>query len=71
MFYLFMLLCFSLILRIMKIKIKINETVREKNIQDEVKTKSNYMLKETENVRDLTVTVDINDNLKSYIEQDF
>ena len=71
MFYLFMLLCFSLILRIMKRKIKINETVREKNIQDEVKTKSNYMLKETENVRDLTVTVDINDNLKSYIEQDF
>ena len=50
---------------------KIKVSVKEKNINDDVKKNSNIMLKETENVKDVTATVEIDKDLKTVIEQDF
>ncbi|KAK8841798.1 hypothetical protein M9Y10_026747 [Tritrichomonas musculus] len=52
-------------------KINIKESIKEQNIQEGSLKTTNYTLKETENVREIKVTVQLSEDLKSVIEQDF
>lgn len=52
-------------------KIKIKKNPQEQNLQEKIKKGANYCMKETENLREIKVTVQIKKDLKSEIEQDF
>ena len=52
-------------------KINIKKTPKEQNIKEDIRKSANYAMKETENVREIKVTVQINKDLKTQIEQDF
>ena len=47
------------------------KTVNESSAQENAKKNTNYMLKETENLREIKVAVQIKKDLTSIIEQDF
>lgn len=52
-------------------KIKIKKNPQEQNLQEKIKKGANYCMKETENLREIKVTVQIKKDLRSEIEQDF
>ena len=52
-------------------KINTKKNPKEQDIKEDIKKGANYAMKETENLREVKVTVQINQDLKSEIEQDF
>lgn len=43
----------------------------EQDIKEDIQKGTNYAMKEIENLREIKVTVQVNQDLKSEIEQDF
>lgn len=52
-------------------KINTKKIPKEQDIKEDIQKGTNYAMKETENLREIKVTVQINQDLKSEIEQDF
>ncbi|KAK8854159.1 hypothetical protein M9Y10_016716 [Tritrichomonas musculus] len=50
---------------------KIKSNTKEESLQEDINKGTNYSVRETENLREIKVTVQINRDLKSEIEQDF
>ncbi|KAK8840710.1 hypothetical protein M9Y10_030486 [Tritrichomonas musculus] len=52
-------------------RIELKKSANEKSLKEQIKKGANYALKETENLREIMITVQINKDLKTEIEQDF
>ena len=52
-------------------KIDTKNDLKEEKLEDNLNKGTNYLMKETENIREIKVFVQINKDLKSEIEQDF
>ena len=52
-------------------KMKKKQKSKEKDIMQSVKKGTQYVIKETENLREIEVTIKADSDLKSVIEQDF
>lgn len=50
---------------------QIKKDVRENEAKESFQKGSNYSMKETENIREIKIAIEINQDLKSVIEQDF
>ena len=54
------------------LKLNENKNVpKQKDILEGMKKGTNYSMKETENLKEIKVTVEVNSDLESIIEQDF
>lgn len=52
-------------------KINIKKNPKKQDIKEDIKKGTNYSMKETENLREIKVTVQMNKDLKTEIEKDF
>lgn len=52
-------------------KIKMKNSISKKTFENDASMGVNYIIKETENIREIKVSVEIGDDLKTIIEQDF
>lgn len=52
-------------------KINTKKNTVEQDIKEDIQKSTNYAMKETENLREIKVNVQVNQDLKSEIEQDF
>lgn len=52
-------------------KINIKKNPEKQDIKEDIKKGTNYSMKETENLREIKVTVQMNKDQKTEIEQDF
>lgn len=50
---------------------KIRENVKISDFQNEIRKNTNYMLKETENIKEIKVSVEVGEEIDSLIEQNF